>query len=516
MLRFFGTVILLMFIVSGRLSAQDTLVMSCDDAISYALGESFTVKQHEKQKESSHRSYLYYKNMFKPLLKVDLNTPLWNESVITIDRPDGLPVYNSFGSLQIGGLMSFQYVLPSGGYLALSGNLYRENLNTILSAQGEELYSKQFFSRFWLSFNQPVFTRNRLKENLNEASYQYEKIVHSFTRSKMDIVYQVTNNFYQLYRATEEMNIAREKLGNSTESYRIAKLKSETGRIPKAEVLSAEVTVERDRADFLRTKNLLANEEDDLKHIIGMNLNQPVKIITNLQYTPFVIDDKKAIEEAMANRHEIREKELDIKLQDIEIDRAKRENELSGNISAYYDLTGISTRGEGNIFSLAESSFNDMMERPPNRGVAFTLSFPIYDWGRGKERVKAAELGMEEQKLILADQKSTIEKEVRAIIRTVRESREQLEIYERNLTLARQTYHISSIRFENGDISYQELSIESERLANIQLEYLNAFITYQLAVNDLKRKTMWNFENDITYMLDDKPETEGGLILQDK
>jgi outer membrane protein len=57
------------------------------------------------------------------------------------------------------------------------------------------------------------------------------------------------------------------------------------------------------------------------------------------------------------------------------------------------------------------------------------------------------------------------------------------------------------MRFENGDISNQELSVEREALAGIQLEYLNAFITYQLAVNNLKRKTIWDFENNRSYLV---------------
>jgi hypothetical protein len=43
--------------------------------------------------------------------------------------------------------------------------------------------------------------------------------------------------------------------------------------------------------------------------------------------------------------------------------------------------------------------------------------------------------------------------------------------------------------------------MEQERLATIQLEYLDAFIQYQLATNDLKRKTMWDFENNRSYLV---------------
>ena len=162
-------------------SAQDTLLITYDDAIRIALDESFSIKSHIKQRDAMHHYYGYYKATFKPRLDISLNTPLWMEYVNQIDRPDGLPVYNSYGSFQVGGSTKFTYILPTGGDIALSANLYQENLHTILDLEDEELRTKQFYSRFWLSFTQPLFTRNELKENLKEAEYYYEKAVHYFS-----------------------------------------------------------------------------------------------------------------------------------------------------------------------------------------------------------------------------------------------------------------------------------------------------------------------------------------------
>ena len=94
----------------------------------------------------------------------------------------------------------------------------------------------------------------------------------------------------------------------------------------------------------------------------------------------------------------------------------------------------------------------------------------------------------------------TIVREVREIVRSVREAIIRLEIFEKNQDVAQRSYEISRMRFENGDITSQELGIEQERLADTQLAYLNAFITYQLAIADLKRKTMWDFENNTSYL----------------
>jgi len=488
--------------------AQDTLIIDYNHAIRIALNESFTIKSHEKLKQAGYHNYRYNKAMFRPRLDLTVGLPLWQEYVNVIERPDGLPVYNSYGSLKLEGDMSFQYTLPTGGYVALSSNLFRENLNTVLSGENETLYSELFQSRFWVSLNQPVFTKNQLKENLREAEFNYQQTTHFFTRTQMDIVYEVTRGFYNLYKASKEVDIAKEKLANSKESYRIAVLKSESGRIRGADVLFAEVSMARDRAELLRVKNRLSNVEDQFKQLIGLELTRPISIKTDLQYPTLMIDDEKALQEALQERLEIKEDELGIRLQQIEIDRAKREREVKGYLSAYYDLTGISTIEEGSFWDFAESSIENITDRPPNRGVSFTLAIPVFDWGRGKERLKQAKVLMEEKELKLEHTQQTIIREVREIIRTVRESHEQIGIHEKNLDVARRSYKISRLRFENGDISSQELAVERNQLAGVQLEYLDAYIAYQMAINDLKRKTMWDFEQNRSYLIERSADEE--------
>lgn len=484
--------------------SNDTLYLTCDHAVKIALDESYTIKSNNTRKQSMYYNYLYNKAMFKPRLDFNINTPVWQELVVRVDRPDSLPVYNSDGLFQIGGNLSFQYTLPTGGYLGLATNLYRENIATTLASTNEEFTSDQFYSKYWVQFTQPIFTKNELRENLKEAEYNYQKADLYFQRSQIDIVYQVTHEFYSLYKLLKEVEIGEEKLKNAEKSYQVALLKSGSGRIAKADVLSAEVSVARDKANLLKLYNALKSQEDYFKQIIGISLNIPIHINTDLSYKSFIIDDTLAIYEALKNRHDIKEIELDIELKDIEIDRAKRENEFKGYVSAYYDLTGISTLETSNTIDLVESSHSDLTNRPPNRGVALTFNIPIYDWGRRRSKIKEAEFKLQQSKYYLEDLTITIEREVRQVIRTVRESHEQLIIYEKNLEVARQAFNIALLQFENGNISNQELSVEREKLAGMQLEYLSAFIDYQLAVNDLKRKTLWDFENNRSYILEER------------
>lgn len=473
-----------------------------DEAISIALGESYTIHYYKEDMEATHYSYLYTKAQFKPYMDISFFTPSWKEGVQEIYQTDDLPVYNSIGSLQAGGDLSFTYVLPTGGNFDLSTKMYYENYQTTLSQQNnKKLDRNQFYSRFMLSFSQPIFTANKLKEDMRVAELGYKKSVCYYTRAQMDIVYNVTEAFYQVYKTAFELRINQERLVNSKEALRIAKLKQETGNLPEGDILTAEIIVAQDESRVMESQGILEAAYDDFKLMIGLEINDSIELIANMEFEAFIVDMQIAIDEAMQNRMEIAENELNIELREIEVKRAKREREFKGDISAYYDFTGLSTLEKGSFGDLVESSFKDMRDRPSNRGIVLTLSYPIADWGRAKNLVKRENRRLVQQKLDLDNTKRKIETEVRKIVRSVYEAEQRYRINQKNRDIALESYRISQLRFGNGDMTNQELSIEQERLSQVQLAYIESYITYRLSVADLNRKTMYDFENKRSYRI---------------
>lgn len=486
-----------------NICALEIYKLSFDEAIRIALGESYTVKYHMQEIDATHYSYLYTKADFKPLLDFSMFTPSWNESLQSISQADGLPVYNSVGSMQVGGNLNFTYVLPTGGNFAFSSRMYWENYRTTLSQKdNEELERDQVYSRFALSFNQPVFTANRLRENMKVAELGYRRSTSYFTRVQMDIVYNVAVSFYEVYQLAYELKINQDRLANSQEAYRITKLKQETGNLPEGELLIAEITVAQNEARVMESEGKLEAAKDEFKLLIGLELDKEIELVAEMEFETFLIDMQQAIDEALLNRMEIQENNIDIELQKIEVKRAKREREIKGNISAYYDFTGLSTRSDGSVGKLIGSSFDNMKDRPSNRGIALTLSYPIADWGRSKNQTKRAQTRLKQRELDLDNTKRTIEREIREIVRSVYEAEKRFRINRRNQEVAIESYRISQMRFGNGDMTSQELSIEQERLSQVQLSYIESYITYRLSVANLNRKTMFDFEHNRSYLLE--------------
>ena len=482
--------------------AQNIRKITYDEAISIALGESYTVHYYKDDMEATRYSYLYTKAQFKPYLDFNLFTPSWEEGVQEIYQSTGLPVYNSTSSLKVGGNMSFKYVLPTGGNFDFSSRMFYENYRTTLSLQNNEVLNRnQAYSRFMLSFNQPIFTANKLKENMRVAELSYRRSVCYYTRAQMDIVYNVTSAFYQVYRTAFEYKINQNRLANSKEAFRIAKLKMETGNLPEGDILTTEIIVGQDESRLMESEGKLEAAYDDFKLLIGLDLNESIELTADMEFESFLIDMQQAIDEAILNRMEMQENDINIQLQEIEIKRAKREREFKGNISAYYNFTGLSTLEDGNLGELTQSSFENMLDRPANRGIVFTLSYPISDWGRSKNLVRREEKRLKQQQLNREDMKRTIEIQVRKIVRSVYEAEKRFRINQRNREVAVESYRISQLRFTNGDMTSQELSIEQERLSQVQLAYIDAYITYRLSIADLNRKTMYDFENNRSYLI---------------
>ena len=220
---------------------------------------------------------------------------------------------------------------------------------------------------------------------------------------------------------------------------------------------------------------------------------------TDIIYEHFDIDLNKAIEEGCKNRFEIRENEIDLELQRINVMETDAQSEIRADLNAYYDLTGYSDRtlpsdtGTGDLF---DSSWSDLQRRPGNRGVTLTISIPVWDWGVNKSEVASARANQRRTELQTENEKITIINSIRDAVRQVRSAENRLGILKKRQDIAQRTYDISLERFNNGDITSQELANNNERLTSAKMAYLSAYITYKLAVEDLKRKTLWDFEQN--------------------
>ncbi len=492
-------VIGLFMVMFYPVDAEAQYVLTLQEAIDIALEESYSMKSLRLALTQSEENYKASKYRFRTQVEMDLQAPSWSERINPVNVANAIPVYNRSGTMRMQGQLDIRQPLPTDGNLTLRSQLYQSNEFTDLAETSTTIKGKTFFSSLGLVFNQPLFTYNRLKTSLKRNELGYEQASHRLTRLQLDLVYNVTQSFFSLYRMARTSDIANETLDQKKQVYDLAKLKYTAGLIPEVEALQMEVDYASAQADLFAAEADLENQQDQFKLDIGLLLSDQVSVDTGIEYTPFEIDLDKALEEGLARRTEIREQEIDIELQRLSVIEADSRSEISANLRAFYDFTGVSdpylnyNTGTGDLFN---SSWDDLKRRPRNRGVTLTFSVPIWDWGVNKAEVAGARASLRRDELFLEEQRKQGESSVRDAVRRIKEARNRLDVLQKSQNVAQRSYDISMERFNGGEITSQDLALDNNRLTTAKMAYLNSFITYQLSVADIKRKTLWDFETN--------------------
>lgn len=483
----------------AAVSSQEGNKLTLEDAIDIALEKSYQMKSLRLSVTRAEENLTAARGRFKTNADARLDAPSWSESVSEIPVQDALPVFNTISRLRYQGILDINQPLPTDGVFTLRSQVYHRDVTTFTEDLSQDIKRKEVYTSLSLRYTQPLFTINRLKLGLKNANLNYERTSRIFKRSELDIVYFVTQSFFNLYRATRQMEIAQDDAGQQQELYDLALKKYNAGLIPEVEALQMEVDLAESKNTLASATGDLARSKDSFKQLIGLELTDLVDVQTDFSLDRIDVNLARATRLALENRSELRESEIDVELATLDVKEADARSEIRGDIEAFYDITGISDPYlpySSSVSRLWDSSLSDMRRRPNNRGVVFTLSVPIWDWGVNSAEVAEAEASLRDSRLQLQEQRKTIIRQVREVVGRLNEAENRLEVLQKNQDVAQRAFDISLQRFNNGDITGQELALDKDRLTQAKFTYLNAYIDYRLAEADLKRKTMWDFKTN--------------------
>lgn len=324
-----------------------------------------------------------------------------------------------------------------------------------------------------------------MKTGLRKAELNLETTTQTYTRSQLDLLYNVTAGFYNLYRAQQQVALDEQQVAQAEEAFRITRLRQEAGLMTELDVLRLDVDLANARNTAANSEASLRQREDSFKTLIGIPIETAVEVTADLVYRPVAVSLPDAIARAMANRTELRSDDIAIELGEISITETDAQREINGQLLLSYGLFN------------RRSQFQDIFNNFNNdRRVQVSVSVPLWDWSRNAYAVQAARANLENDRLSREYRVETIKQEIRTATRNFESARQRVEITQRSQELAEKSYRISFLKFQNGELSTQDLSLEQSRLAQARRNSLDAIIDYKQAIADLRRKTLWDFERN--------------------
>lgn len=495
----FAWVCLLILLGHTLPATARNLTLTLNQAVHLSLENGHEAQQLRLQLEQAQHNMAVNRRLSKTRVNLNLQAPNFSESVRPIQLPNQLPVYNTVGTLSWQGTLQLvQPILFTNGSLTLSSDFQQLRESVFQEQLDATDRSKRFLSSVGIRFNQPLFVPNQLKLDLERAQLQLTRAQQIYTSSQLNVIYDVTNAFYNTYSAQRSLEIAQNALTQQVQSTELAQKKYEAGLIAEVEALQMEVALARSRNQLLQAEGTLTRQTDALKLILGLALQDTLSVQVVLELTPFEIDEKVAIAHGLRHRASLRQLKINQRLNEISLKETRADGAIRGNLSARYERTGFSNAFPENTSSrdLFDASWEDLRRRPRNLGLQFSLTVPLWDSDLNRARVARAQTQLDQSVLSLENERKQVELNIRNSIGRLREARSRVNVLKQSENVAKRGYEIDLARFENGDITAQDLTRTRDDLVQAQQAYLAAYIQYQVAIADLKRQTLYDFENN--------------------
>lgn len=470
---------------------SETYNLDLAKSIEIAKEKSYSMKYLVQDFKIAEYNLKSATSRFKTHINMNFTAPEYTETIRTFEDSTGITFY-PIKQLQYQTNLTINQPLPTDGNVYVKTGL--ANYDDFFSNYRSSYLSTRF------GFTQPIdalYGYNSIKSSLKQAQLAYERSSKQLKREELNLVYDISNSFYNLLSVQKSEEIARLDLDRQKEAFIMAKNKYEAGLIREVDALQMEVDLAEAQNNFdmaVVNENAAMNA---FKHSIGIELTDVVNLNSKFDYEIVIVDPEKAVQLAKANRLEVREQEIQIELTKMSVKQQKAQGMIRGNLNAYYEKVGVSQNDiNTNIQTSIQRSYQNFLERPQNFGVGFTISVPILDWGENRALVRAAEARLQQNVLRKEEVQRTIEREVRNLVDDLNSSLRRLQLLEKNVKVAEKSFDITRQRFSDGDIDSQALALERTRLNNAYNSHLRAYINYQLKLADIMRKTFYDFQKN--------------------
>lgn len=384
-----------------------------------------------------------------------------------------------------GSIIVSQPVKFTDGRLSLRNDFgYQNNY-----AEANDSKWRGYNNSLYLQYNQPLFTHNQTRMNLDRNRLNLENATLAYSIEMLNMERYVAQAFYSIYQKQMAYQIAVEDYNNQEVSMEIIRSKVEGGLSAKEELYQAELNLATSKSGKEDRLVDLENAKDQFKQLLGVSLFEDIEVSTDVDFLPVSVSLDKAIENGLSQRLELQQRQIDITNAEFDLIETSAYNEFRGDVGLSMGLMGNN------------EVFTDVYDKPTKSpSMEITLTVPIFDWGERKARIKAAELAVESSKIDMKTLETDIIINIRQVYRNLNNLIRQIEIAEQNEKNAQLTYDINLERYRNGDLTSMDLELFQNQLSEKKMNLANALINYKLELLNMKIQSLWDFENNTSFV----------------
>jgi outer membrane protein TolC len=285
-----------------------------------------------------------------------------------------------------------------------------------------------------------------------------------------DVAHQVKRSYYAILQLHSAIEAREETLKLYRELDRVVGEYVAQQVVLTSESLDVKTQLAKEEYEALRLRNNMATSKELLNYLLGRDIRTEFAVDPISAGTVYEVELSSAHSKALAERPEIKEAQLKLKL--AEYDHRLKKAEAIPDVSltfGYFSAFGVSVL-------------------PHNAsGVGFTLNWEPFDWGRRKHEMAEKQKTIEQAREGMREAETLILREVSDRFRKLQEARALLRVSQLHQEAAREKLRVATSKYAQEAVLYKDVLQNQAALADAQDRYQQALLAFWTARADFEK-----------------------------
>lgn len=301
---------------------------------------------------------------------------------------------------------------------------------------------------------------SQARSELNAAGYE---IVGTTT----DVVLSAKTAYFEALRADDEYRLAEDTLNVAKQFADAARIQFQAGDVPRSNVLRSEVEMTRAEQSVVTAQTDRDNQYATLRSVAGLPIGSSLQLTDKLQFSPVSYQLSNLETLAFTNRSDVRSAQAMVDSFQAALQLAKKQSQPDLFVEGRHATLNPATGGSS---------------------IRVGVTFPLFDLGRNRADVAAAQAALAEQQAKLDEAVRTASLDVETALNNLLQAQKQVESFQTGrLSRAQELLNMAQTGYERGATSYIELLDAQNVYRNEQAEYIRALVAYNTALANLER-----------------------------
>lgn len=322
---------------------------------------------------------------------------------------------------------------------------------------------------------QNIFNRDALLASSTASKVRIQASQNT-SRSKMDVVVDVTKAFYDVLATFQQIKVSEESIKRLQRSLKDAYSRYTTGVADKTDYKRAIILLNNAQADLKSNVELLKFKQEYLKTLMGYPLEKdlPIQYDTLQMETEVGLD---TLQEINYTEH------IDYKI----LYTQKELQDANVRYSNWAFLPTLNAFG-AYILNFQNNTFSELYNQQyPYSYVGATLAFPIFQGGKRTAKVQEEKWASKRIDWGLIDLKNNINTEYTRALSSYKSNLAAYNAQRENVELAKEVYDIIQLQYKNGIRAYLDVTTAETDLRTARINYFNALYMVLASKMDVQR-----------------------------